>query len=344
MNKDKSLITRKEHALTKNQDTSSLIDKHLDQLSEQKPRDSEEIHEIEFRGGKYKGQIKDGMPHGKGIAEYSEIISGGPRYDFKIRGEWAKGLATGFCVEDFSTVGEKKVEHHDLVERQITIGWFQSDELHGFGARLRDVFDPNYAVGSPNPKPPAFCLAQFDKLSPIGAAAYSIFDWKNEENWLEQESDFVVGNPDDAIEEKRSWLVFRNGVLLEIGHGNSWDRDFDESERDAILNDILVDHDGQRIRWNAPSSASAGGVWVTADVRGHSIDVLKLKSLGLTEGVRSKIISEKVVEISCGEWRPGQKFSGIRFELNSDFDKSRGPWFYRDGKQLAFSLFDDELG
>jgi len=33
-----------------------------------------------------------------------------------------------------------------------------------------------------------------------------------------------------------------------------------------------------------------------------------------------------------------------RFELNSDLEKNRGPWFYRDGKQLAFPLFGDELG
>ena len=53
---------------------------------------------------------------------------------------------------------------------------------------------------------------------------------------------------------------------------------------------------------------------------------------------------KRVVKISCGEWRPGEKFSGIRFELNSNFAKSRGPWFYKQGKQIAFPLFDDEFG
>jgi hypothetical protein len=349
MDKDKSLTTRKEHALTKSQHTGGLIDKHLGQLSEQKPRDSEEIHEIEFRGGKYTGQIKDGMPHGKGVAKYSEVISGGARYDFRIRGEWVNGLATGFCVEDIDeyTDPEEPVEKKARFDnRSIKIGAFRSDELDGFGAWLDSAYLKN-----PDPEDeilvgPVLSFEHFEKSKAIGISAYLAYSWSwlDAEAWLEQESDFVVGNLEDAIEEKRFSLHFCNGVLHAIGHRGSTDYDPDQSESDAILNDVLVDQDGQVIRWHGPTGTSAEGAWITADVRGHSIRVLKLKSLGLTEGVRSKITSNKVVEISCGEWRPGEKFSGIRFELNSDFDKSRGPWFYRDGKQIAFPLFDGELG
>jgi hypothetical protein len=304
MSNDKSLSAGKERALSKSPHTGGLIDKHLGRLTEQTPRDGEEIYEIEFRGGKYTGQIKDGMPHGKGVAEYSEIISGGARYDFRIRGEWVNGLATGFCVEDIDEYTEKKARFDN---RSIKIGAFRSDELYGFGAWLNSQYlktpdsEDEYLVG------PILSFEHFEKSDPIGISAYLDYPSMDAVNWLEQESEFVIGNPDDAIEEKRSSLRFCNGVLVEIDHGDSWNLDFDESERDAILNDILIDQDGQRIRWHAPSGASAEGAWIAADVRGHSIQVLKLKSLGLTEGVRSKIISEKVVEISCGEWRSGQK-------------------------------------
>jgi len=46
MDKERSLTSRKERALAKSQRAGNLIDKHLGQLTEQKPRDGEGIHEI----------------------------------------------------------------------------------------------------------------------------------------------------------------------------------------------------------------------------------------------------------------------------------------------------------
>ena len=63
MNEDKSLTTRKEHALTKSQHTGGLIDKHLSNLLDQH---SPNVQTIECEDGIYVGELLDGIPHGQG--------------------------------------------------------------------------------------------------------------------------------------------------------------------------------------------------------------------------------------------------------------------------------------
>lgn len=68
MNEDKSLTTRKEHALTKSQHTltksqhtGGLIDKHLSNLLDQH---FPNVQTIECEDGIYVGELLDGIPHG----------------------------------------------------------------------------------------------------------------------------------------------------------------------------------------------------------------------------------------------------------------------------------------
>ncbi|MBT6599419.1 MAG: hypothetical protein HOB33_10210, partial [Bacteroidetes Order II. Incertae sedis bacterium] len=295
MNEDKSLTTRKEDALTKSQHTGGLIDKHLGQLSEQKPRDSEEIHEIEFRSGKYTGHIKDGMPHGKGIAEYSEIISGGPRYDFKIRGEWINGSATGFCIENFYMVRETS-EKLDVGYQLTQIGEFRSDELNGHGAYLETSLKTD-SLGSEHPQDLMLKLGDFAKGRPRGINAST--DWFNRserrnENWLD--ADFVGVSVDEGAGQGRSGLDFHKGLVKRTEENNY----LTKGESDRILNDLYIDREREVIRWHGPSGTPAEGAWITADLASHFIKVLKQNTNGYTEGVQSRIVSERVLEILCG--------------------------------------------
>jgi hypothetical protein len=332
-NKGKALIARKERALTKSQHTGGLIDKHLGQLSEQKLRDSEEIHEIETPdGGEYWGQIKDGFPDGKGekFIDDGEVVR-------HIRGEWTQGRLEGFGVV---AVSQEFAKGPSI--QTISIGRYQGNQSHGLGAELfvnwfEDV------EGGDGYDFPDLSLGQ-TQAGDLGICP-SLTSFRNEvwwtRNWGDLDSFFVGVHEKTGVDTQG--LFFEDGAVRKVCEFGYDSRIVEKSESDAILNDLYIDSERQLIRWQGPTGTSAEGAWITADVRGHSIGVLKLKSPGLTEGVRSKITSDKVVEISCGEWRPGEKFSGIRFELNSNFDKSRGPWFYKEGKQIAFPLFDDEL-
>ena len=84
MNEDKSLTTRKEHALTKSQHTGGLIDKHLSNLLDQH---FPNVQTIEWEDGIYVGELLDGIPHGQGTWTHPD----GDKYV----GEWKDGEKHG---------------------------------------------------------------------------------------------------------------------------------------------------------------------------------------------------------------------------------------------------------
>jgi hypothetical protein len=93
MNEDKSLTTRKEHALTKSQHTGGLIDKHLSNLLDQ---NSPNVQTIEWEDGIYVGELLDGIPHGQGTSTYPD----GDKYvgeykDGKMHGHGTYTVCTG---------------------------------------------------------------------------------------------------------------------------------------------------------------------------------------------------------------------------------------------------------
>jgi hypothetical protein len=347
MDKDKTLTARNEHALTKSQQTGGLIDKHLGQLLEQKPRDSGEIHEIEFRGGKYTGQIKDGMPHGKGCATYWNDET---EHLEVRRGEWREGVEHGFMVEQVADRGGSP--------------WGVFIAHFSLGKRDQEHYDV-YCSYVPRKNPEQlFVMFAAKRAAPRCSMFYSIppkgFD--PEELWPE---DFDAEEPETAFGTAVSaFLTFQYDLegshtpetTLGLSRRRPWltslsinkeKIELDEENWEPYLNRWMKRGEDGGLNWHGPDNYPERGekhlVWTHLPDSSTSLDAYSKEGWkGITdvEEIPDRLHAQA---IHIGLWhKPDDDvvFTGLKFEVNIDLSRCRGPWFYKDGKKQKFDLFE----
>jgi len=345
MDKERSLTSRKERALAKSQRAGNLIDKHLGQLTEQKPRDSEGIHEIEFGLGKYVGQIKDGVPHGLGAYSFNF-----KEREFKEKGNWDFGRKAGFFVESRKAIDRKS----DLVSRdEIRIDRFLLGDEIG-----RRVF---YARYHPLTMKRSACLIIPDSPNTQSDSANQTschFRFSGNENALTDGAKHVFFDWDLAGNETpETHLMLRGEECVSVMCG-------DNELAAAIARRWIKPYGTDRIIWEGPvnrflskeyerpviiSSNKTFDTfvgWYATRAKDAPRQWEKDSYYGISAQTST---SDQLMDIFCGWWTlvgkkgfEAETFYGIKLELNFDLHKCRGPFFYEYGEERKFDLFEVE--
>jgi len=111
-------------------------------IEEEEEKDADTWYPINDEQSRYKGEWKDGVPHGKGTKEVFEADAdscGQPRCWSIIEGSFVNGCAEGYCKQTYKK--EAGGDGQELYE-----GEFHNGKHHGQGAYYFD--DGSYHKGS----------------------------------------------------------------------------------------------------------------------------------------------------------------------------------------------------